>query len=185
MKKILALLTTLFLFVSAWAPAASAGETDPAVAVAEAAVIGISEVSEAYATAHADETMTREELAAKAASLRQESGLYKTTAKMLKTMEESPSVKYLGEEKRLSGVYSVTEYKYPARDERRHAVLAIKAVVTDAKLEFINLRLARSEACGTGSSRCSATAAPLALQESVRAKDAYARALNTIKFAVP
>lgn len=185
MRKYLAIAVMLFLAAITWAPTAHADETDPAVAVAEAAVIGISKVSEAYATAHADETMTREELAAKAASLRQESGLYKATAKMLKTVEETPSVKYLGEEKRLSGVYSVTEYKYPARDERRHAVLAIKAVVADTELEFINLRLARSEACGANSSRCSATSAPLALQESVRAKDAYTRALNTIRFAVP
>lgn len=179
----------LFMFVIAWTPFSAIAETDPAVAVAEAAVIGISKVSEAYAAAYADETMTREGLMAKAATLRQESDLYKATAKMLKTMEETPSVKYLGEERRLSGVYSVTEYKYPARDERRHAVLAIKTVVADAELEFVNLRLARllMEACANGNIQCEAMLVPAyrALHESAEAKDTYTKALNTIRFAVP
>lgn len=188
MKKIIALLATLFLLVFAWMPSAVANENDPALAVAEAAIIGISKVSEAYAAAQADETMTVKELSAKAVTLKEESELYEATAKMLKTMDETPTMKYLGEERRLSGTYHVTEYKYPARDVRRYAVLAIKSAVANAELKFVNLRLARlsMETCVTGELPCNArTASARALHESAEAKDAYTEALNTIRFAVP
>lgn len=158
MRKLFAVAVTLLLFIFTWVPVASAEEAIPAVAIAQAKVDGVSRISEAYASAYADETMTRGELVAKVAIL----------------------------ERNYNDL--MAQSRLPAQNERQRAILDIQTAVTKAELKLINLRLARlsMETCATGELPCNASiASARELQESAEAKDAYARALNTIRFAVP
>lgn len=187
MRKYLAVAVMLFVFVIAWAPPTAVAETDnPAIAIAEAIKESASRLSVARAATYTEETETKESLVAKAAALEQEAGLYKTTAKMLKAMEDTPiSVKYLGEEKWLSGIYYFTEYTYFPRDERKQAVLAIKAATADAELSFINLRLSRfaeKDACLAGNSRCASAETE---RKNKEARESFLNALNTIRMYAP
>lgn len=159
MKKILALFATLFLLVFAWVPSASAEEAIPAIAVAQVKVDSVSNVSEAYAAAYADETMTKEELVAKAAILKRNYN------------------------------YLVAQSRLPAQSKRQRAILDMQTAVTEAELKFINLRLARlsmeANVAGELPWNAGATAAYRELRESTEAKDAYSEALNAIQLAVP
>lgn len=161
MKRLFAIVVTLFLFVFALIPTASAGDAELTLAVAKMKVDSVSRVSEAYAAAYADETMTREELMVKAAA---------KTADL----------------ERVTGVYNA-EYKHPVRDEHRLAILTIQVAVMAAELKFINLRLARfsSKDCVIGKCKPALATAYKEMNEGAQAKDAYAKALNTIRLAVP
>lgn len=188
MRKYITIAVMLFFAVIAWAPiSAIAGEADPAIAVAEAITDGASRLSVAKTAAYADETMTRRELKAKAAALEQELEHYKTTAKVLQTTENMPiSVKYSGQEKRLSGNQEVTEYMYLFND-RRHAVLTIKTATAEAELRFIKLRLSRVAErewpCLTESVSCGTVIA--LTKRKNEAEESYNSTLQTIRMFVP
>lgn len=190
MKKFFALAVMLFFAVIAWTPilAVANGADDPAVAVSEAVKNGASRLFGAYASAYVDETTGKEALVKKVAALEQEVGLYKATAKMLQTAENTPiSMKYLGQERRLSGNYEVTEYTYLLHNDERHAVLAIGAATALAERDLVELHLskiAEKEACGAKSERCDNATAKWRLKNS-QAQESYNSALKTIKMFVP
>lgn len=178
------------MFIFAWIPTASAGETDPAVvATAEAIKEGASRLSAAKAAAYAEETMTKEELMVKAASLEQELERYKTAAKELQIAENTPiSVKYLGQENRLNGNQEVTEYLYVLHGDKRHAALAIKTATAETELGFVNLRLSRIAGgefpCHTKDSRCKSAMVKWQL-ENAQAQESYKGTLREIRMFVP
>lgn len=174
--------------IFAWIPTAFAGETDPAVATAEAIKEGASRLSAAKAAAYAEETETKESLMAKAASLEQELERYKTAAKELQAENTPISVKYLGQENRLNGNQEVTEYIYVLSGDKRHAALAIKTATAETELGFVNLRLSRIVGgefpCHTKDSRCKSAMAKWQLENS-QAQESYKGALREIRMFVP